>query len=74
MSSAESQVPGAPTWRDYLDARLERLATTEFVADRLRIVHTEVAELKGMLRVMMWGGGIVGAIVLAAALKTLFGW
>lgn len=35
MSSAESQIPTPPTWREYLDARLEPLATRELVRSEL---------------------------------------
>lgn len=51
------------------------------VESDIKVIQTDIkgllsssGQLKGMLTAMMWAGGIVGAIVLAAAIKTLFGW
>lgn len=83
MNSPDARIPDPPSWREYLDARLEPLATKEALqelrADLQREIQDVRAELQREIRdakveIIKWnigtliaGGGLVWAIVARGA-------
>lgn len=68
MNVPEPQVPSPPTWREYLDARLEPLATKEALQDLRAELGREIRDAK--IDIIKWnigtliaGGALVWAIM-----------
>jgi hypothetical protein len=63
MNSPESRVPGPPTWREYLDARLEPLATREALQQVQTELGREIRDAK--LEIIKWN---IGTLIAGGAL------
>ena len=63
MTPAQSDVPSPPSWREYLDARLEPLATKEAIADLKAELRSEIRDSK--IDIIKWN---VGTLIALAAL------
>lgn len=68
MSAEESQVPGPPTWREYLDARLAVLVTTQQFREEMR-------DMERTINGTIWKAVAVlsGLIATATAVIVAFG-
>lgn len=60
VNAPEPQVPSPPTWREYLDARLEPLATREALHDLRAELGREIRDAK--VEIIKWNIGTIVAV------------